>query len=102
MTILRGLILALGIAFIAFCVWAAVSGNFLKEFSDVLAMPWGKVSMADLVLGFILISIIILAFEPIWIGLPVVILLFFFGNWITAFWLAARLPKIIRKMRSVA
>ncbi|MFC6198089.1 hypothetical protein [Ponticaulis profundi] len=102
MTFLRGLLLALGIAFIASCVWAAATGHFSDEFKAVLDMAWGKISLADLVLGFIVISVIILAFEPVWIGLPIVILLFIFGNWVSAFWLALRLPKIIRKMRGVA
>jgi hypothetical protein len=102
MTILRGFILFLGIAFIAACVWAGATGNFLGEFSVISGLPWGKISLADLYLGFLLIAIIILAFEPLWIGLPVVLLLFVFGNWVAAFWLAARLPKLIRKMRGIA
>jgi hypothetical protein len=102
MTFLRGLILGIGIVFIAICVWAGVSGNLMSEAGTVWALPWGKVMLADLYLGFLLIAIIILAFEPLWIGLPVVLLVFTLGNWVTAFWLAARLPKIIRKIRSIA
>lgn len=102
MTLLRGILLALGIAFIAACVWAGISGSLMEEASKVWSLPWGKIMVADLYLGFFLFAIIILAFEPPWISLPVVILLFVLGNWVSAFWLAARLPKIIRKMRSVA
>lgn len=99
MTILRGLILLLGIAFIAACVWAGTSGNLMAEFGEISALPWGKVSLADLYLGFFLIAVIIFIFEPLRISLPVVALLFVFGNWVAAFWLAARLPKLIRKLR---
>lgn len=102
MVILRFIFMALGIAFIALCVWAASTGSFLGEFSTISSLPWGKVSLGDLYLGFLVIAVIILAFEPIWLGLPIVILLFIFGNWVPAFWLAARLPKIIRKMRGIA
>lgn len=102
MTILRGFLFLCGVAFIAFCVWAGATGDFMREFNLITELPWGKVSLVDLFLGFILFAIIILAFEPPWIGIPVVILLFIFGNWVTAFWLALRLPKIIRKMRGIA
>lgn len=102
MTFLRFVLAALAIAFIGLCVWAGTNGDFLGEFASISAQAWGKVSLADLYLGFLVIGVIILAFEPFWIGLPVVILLFIFGNWVCAFWLALRLPKIIRKLRGVA
>jgi hypothetical protein len=102
MTFLRGILLGLGIAFIAACVFAAVTGDFVTEFDKITHLVWGKISLIDLYLGFIVIGIIILAFEPFYIGLPVVIVLFIFGNWVTLFWLAARFPKVVRKMRGTA
>ena len=102
MSFLRGVLLGIGIAFIGACVYAGATGDFFEEFGRITQLVWGKISLIDLYLGFIAISIIILAFEPFFIGLPVVIVLFIFGNWVALFWLAARLPKIIRKMRGVA
>lgn len=102
MTFLRVLIVILGLAFAGMIGWAFTVGDFMEEFRQVTAFAWGKVSLADLYLGFFLFAIIILAFEQIWIGLPVVILMFLLGNTIPALWLALRLPKVIRKMRGVA
>jgi hypothetical protein len=36
--------------------YAFISGNFSKEGSVLLSMPWGIVSMVDLYVGFILFS----------------------------------------------
>ena len=102
MSFLRFSLVVLAIGLLMACLYAYLTGDFLGEFQMVLEMPWGQVALFDLYLGFFLFAIIILAFEPIIIGLQVVILLFVFGNWIAAFWLALRLPKMIRKMRGVA
>ena len=70
-----------------------MTGDFVTEFDKITHLVWGKISLIDLYLGFIVIGIIILAFEPFYIGLPVVIVLFIFGNWVALFWLAARLAQ---------
>lgn len=102
MTIFRGILISLAVLFLMACIWAMVTGDFVGEFQQVAAMPWGKIALADVYFGFFLFAVIIFAFEPLMIGLPVVILLFIFGNWVAAFWLALRLPKIIGKLRGVA
>ena len=102
MIFLRGLLCVAGIACLMACVWALTTGDFVAEFKEVAALPWGKIALVDVYFGLILFAIIIFAFEPIWFALPVVALLLVFGNWVAAFWLALRLPKIIRKLRGVA
>lgn len=37
-------------------LYALISGDFTKEGSQILAMPWGIVSLVDLYTGFILVS----------------------------------------------
>jgi len=74
---LLGLLAMTGIILYAFAV-----GDFNKEGTQLLAMPWGQVSMLDLYVGFILFSGWIiyreksLARSVIWIILMMVL-----GNW---------------------
>ncbi len=102
MTLLRGILILLGAGFLGACVWAYLSGDFAAEFAAITGLPWGKISLADLYLGFLVIAVVIFFLEPLWISLPVIIVMMLLGNWVSAFWLAARLPKLVRKLRGVA
>ena len=76
-TALLGLLAMTGIILYAFAV-----GDFNQEGAQLLAMPWGQVSMVDLYVGFILFSGWIIYREKslgrsvIW-----VILMMLLGNW---------------------
>ena len=99
MTILRAALFLCGLAFIGACIWAGINGHFLQEFQTISAFAWGKISLIDLYLGFLVLAVIVLIFEPLRIALPVILLLFVFGNWVAAFWLALRLPTLVKRLR---
>lgn len=86
---------------VAAIVWAFGAGHFLNEFGSVAAMPWGKVSLIDLYLGFAVFAVVIALHEPLKLSIPLVIAMFLLGNIIAALWLAGRLPKLISQRVSV-
>lgn len=51
-------------AFLGLVVWASLTGAFTKEFAYIVALPWGKVAMADLYLGFAIFTWVILSTAP--------------------------------------
>lgn len=81
--------------------WAASSANFMDSFADITADPWGLVALADLYLGFLIISVVIWLTEPdrkaalMWI-VPI----YFLGNIVTALWLMVKLPQLTRGLRA--
>lgn len=100
MIILRVLLVVLGLVLIGACIWAFQAGHFLNEFGEISAMPWGKVSLIDLYLGFFVFAVLFFVIEPIWLAIVLTLLMMTLGNWVPAFWLALRLPKLFRKLRS--
>jgi hypothetical protein len=70
------------LAMTAIILYAFVVGDFNQEGAQLLAMPWGQVSMVDLYVGFILFSCWIvyreksLARSAVW-----VVLMMLLGNW---------------------
>ena len=100
MTLMRLICLALAIGFGTLCVWAALNGDFTGTFASVWALPWGKVAMVDLYLGFALAGIVIFAVEKLPIALPIFIATVLLGNLVLALWFAARLPLIWRKLKA--
>jgi hypothetical protein len=80
-------------------LWAFSAAPFLESFSEIVAMPWGLVTLVDLYLGFVCIAILIWLLEPDrTIALSCIALLFVLGNVVTALWLALRLPTIGRRL----
>lgn len=54
------------IAMTSILIYAFTSGDFFKEGSKLLSLPWGIVSLVDLYVGFILFSLWIIYRENIW------------------------------------
>lgn len=54
------------IAMTSILMYAFTSGDFFKEGSILLGLPWGIVSLVDLYVGFILFSLWIIYRENIW------------------------------------
>lgn len=97
---LRVLVALLGLAFTAMVVWASIRGDFGAEFQALFAMPWGRVSVADLYLGFVLYAVAVFAVEErkgvaaLW-ALPI----FIIGNAWACAWVAVRWPVIAARLR---
>lgn len=102
MAFIRTILVALGLVLIVACIWAFGAGHFLSEFSQISALPWGKVSLIDLYLGFVIFAVIFFYMEKLPIALVLTLLMMTLGNWVPAFWLAYRLPKLVRLFRNQA
>lgn len=60
-------------------------GNFSVEGNQLLAMPWGVVSLVDLYVGFTLFSGWIVYREKLWLArIAWVVLMMTLGNWTAA------------------
>jgi hypothetical protein len=89
--IVRPLIGLLGLAFAALIVWAGFRGDFLAEGASLMAMPWGRVTLADLYLGFVLYALAVCAVErgrraALFWAMPVFVL----GNVWACLWVVVR------------
>jgi hypothetical protein len=88
------------IVFTAVIVWASFRGDFGAEFAAITTMPWGKVTLADLYIGFLLYGAAVWFIEDklitklFWV-LPIVVL----GNAWSLVWVAARWDKVITRLR---
>jgi len=97
----RGMIAILAAAFCGLIVWAWITTPISESFSRIVSDPWGLVTLVDLYLGFVLISVLILMFEGsvkrsiIWI-VPI----YFLGNAWTALWVIARLPRLVERLKN--
>lgn len=82
--------------------WAFTISSISTSFAMIADDPWGLVALADLYLGFILLSSFIWLFEKsrlqalIWI-----VPLFFFGNAWSAAWIVWRLPELALRLRAL-
>ncbi len=95
MVLLRAFLLILAAAFAALIGLAIVNGSFTEAGAWLMSDPWGRVTLADLYLGFVLSALVIWWMERstlsalIWIvPLP------FLGNVWTAVWFVIRLPAL--------
>lgn len=52
------------IGFLGLVIWASITGAFATEFAYIVALPWGKVAIADLYIGFALFTWVILSTAP--------------------------------------
>jgi hypothetical protein len=70
------------LAMTAIIAYAFIYGNFNLEGSQILAMPWGIVSLVDLYVGFLIFSAWIVYREKIWWRAVIwVILMLTLGFW---------------------
>ncbi len=90
---------ALFVAMMGAIAWAFGAGEFWKEFSAVWAIPWGRIGLLDLGLGFLLMIPLFFAFER---GLMAPILwtitLLLLGNAAAALWFAINAREIFRRL----
>ncbi|OCW56378.1 hypothetical protein [Hoeflea olei] len=95
MKILQILIAAGALGLAALIVVAISAGSFSEAGSWLMSDPWGRVTLADLYLGFVLAAAVIWLCEPrplvavLWI-LPIPVL----GNVWAAVWFILRLPHL--------
>ncbi|MGF1462474.1 MAG: hypothetical protein ACFB2Z_04810 [Maricaulaceae bacterium] len=99
--VLRGLLLALGAAF----VWMLLrtipqSGALGAEIQALLVPTWGLVTLSDLYLGFVLSAIVIIGYERrLIVGVAWAAPIFVLGNLWTIIWFVIRLPQLWRRLR---
>jgi hypothetical protein len=98
-TIPRAAVALLAVAFTAMIGWASLRGDFGAEFAAITAMPWGRVSLADLYLGFGLYAAAVWLVEDklttklMW-ALPILVL----GNAWSLIWVVVRWEKIAARV----
>lgn len=86
-----------GLALLAFIIRAAGLADILQSFAAISADPWGLVTLVDLYLGFLLISVVIWHLEArAAIALCWIIPLFVLGNLVSALWLAVSGVRFLR------
>jgi hypothetical protein len=88
---------ALLAALIGSIVWAAGQESLGDGFRKLLAHPWGVVTLVDLYGGFFFVGAWLFAIERNRAALVIwLVLLFFFGNATTLFYLTLRVRKARR------
>jgi hypothetical protein len=96
---LRPILTFLAVAFVAMIIWASFRGDFGAEFGAITNMPWGRVSLVDLYLGFLLYALAVWAIEDklsakLFWALPIVVL----GNAWSLIWVAVRWDTILARL----
>lgn len=95
----RLFLLALSLVLTALIALAVGTGDFSAAGDWLLSRPWGRVTLADLYIGFVLSAIVIGCFERRWILRIVWIApVFLLGNVWTAIWFAWRAPELFRRL----
>ncbi len=96
----RMVIAAFGIGLTVLIILAALQAPINESFGRITEDFWGWTALADLYLGFILIAIIIAAFEEnIGVALFWIVPLFFLGNVWSALWFVLKLPTLIDRVK---
>lgn len=97
--------LALAAGLAGLVVWAlgADGRGLAAVLAAMFAEPWTVVTLADLYLGFVIAAAaILLAERRLAVGLAWALPVFVLGNIWTAIWVALRLPRLARRLRSGA
>jgi len=82
------------ILFLALCYWAWQVTGF-SGFDNVLAEPWGIVTIADLGLGAVCATMVIFTTEKNWrVALAWSLPIFLLGNIVTAAWIYLRFAQM--------
>ena len=99
----RMVIAALGIGLTVLIILAALEAPINESFGRITEDFWGWTALIDLYLGFILIAIIIAAFEENKIvAIFWIVPLFFLGNIWSALWFVLKLPTIVDRLKAHA
>lgn len=104
MNIARAAIGILGLTLLGLIIWAFTAqqdlhGSFFEQAAVLITLPWGIVSIADLVLGFVLFAVLVFLTErslliaALWAA-PVIVL----GNVWAAVWFIVRLPHLAKQL----
>lgn len=96
------IICALGFALLAGSIlWAFGRAPFWPAVSEIVANPWGVVTLVDLYLGFLIFGIVIARFEPNrTLAAAMIVALPFLGNVVPLAWLAWRGLDLVKPVRS--
>jgi hypothetical protein len=100
-TLPRAIIAFFAVAFTALIVWASFRGDFGAEFAALTSMPWGKVTLTDLYLGFGLYGLAVWLIEDklttkLFWAIPIV----FLGNAWSLVWVAVRWDVILARFKA--
>jgi hypothetical protein len=104
MNILRAALGILALALLGLIIWAATAGpdlhgGFMDQAQVLLTLPWGVVTLVDLVIGFVLFAVLVFLTERSWLlaalwAAPVLVL----GNMWAAVWFVIRLPHLAKQL----
>lgn len=90
---------ALFVAMMGAIAWAFGAGDFWKEFAAVWAIPWGRIGLLDLGLGFLLMISLFFVFErTLLVAIAWTIALLLLGNAAAALWFAINGREIWRRL----
>ncbi len=99
MTLARLFCAVLGLALIAGIVWAWGGGHFANEVKTISGLPWGKITLLDLYVGFLLWAVLVFLAEPNkLVALVWIVPTFFLGNIVPALWFVLKLPELARRL----
>jgi hypothetical protein len=99
-TIPRTIAAALAIGFTALIVWASFRGDFGVEFAAITSMPWGRVTLIDLYLGFgLYVAAVWVIEDKLTTKLLWAIPIFFLGNAWSLLWVAVRWEQIVARLK---
>jgi len=94
---MNGFKIVVGLALLAFLGamgWGAMS-KWPIDMEVFSSDPWLTVMLADMMIGFVLISVVIYIVEPVkWKALCWIVPLFVVGNGLSALWLLLNVDKI--------
>jgi hypothetical protein len=97
--LIRPIAALLAIAFTAMIVWASFRGDIGAEFGAITGLAWGKVTLADLYLGFLLYFAAVFAVEEkLSVKLFWAVPVFFLGNAWSLVWVAVRWDVILARL----
>lgn len=101
MQIYRIVVAGLAVALSGMIWWAFTDRSISTSFAMIVDDPWGLVALADLYLGFILLSSIIWLFESSRLqALLWIVPLYLLGNAWSAAWMVWRLPDLAARLRA--
>lgn len=102
--VLRVLLGVAGVAMLGAMVWAAFAspelhGGFFTQAQVFLVLPWGRALLADTLLGYALIALLMALSERSWaLAIIWIAPLLLLGHAWTAIWLAVRLPALASRL----
>lgn len=79
--------------------WGADDRGLGPVLAEMLSEPWTIVTLLDLYLGFVITSLVIIAFEDrLWKGVLFAAPTFLLGNFWPVIWLMLRMPALLKRL----